>query len=372
MTSSPTNPAGQKPAVSMAELMAKRGSDVLPLKKGEEVHGTITKLSSWEIMMHTDTKLDVVVMEKDRKLYKQMLSQLSVGDRVTAVVLYPESDGGYPMVTLRRFMEEKLWDQLEKQKQSGEKIDGTVVESTKGGLVVTTDRGVSGFLPNSHMAAGQRPEELLGQKISVSIAELTKEPKKIIFSQKPQLTPDDFQAIAKQYKAGTMVQGTISGITTFGMFVSLPYEKKGEGSVFVDGLVHVSEVSWEKVEDLAEQFRVGQALSAVVIGIDPRSKRIDLSIKRLTNDPFQKILAEFPVDKKVVGTAGDMIEQGLLVDLGEIDGVLIEGLMKKDKIPPTVTFEKGQKVTATVVSVDSRKRKVMLTPVLLEKPLMYR
>ena len=368
MTTS-TNATG---ASSMAELMAKMGAKVQPLKKGEVVSAVVTKLTPQEIMLQIDGKTDVMVMEKDRKQYKQLLSFLTVGDSVEATVLYPESDEGYPLVSLRSFMEKKLWEKLEELKKSGAKVHATVEESTRGGLVVVSDLGVSGFLPNSHVAAGQQGDALVGQHLELTIAELTKEPKKVIFSQKPQLTTEDFQALAVQYKAGTHVTGTINGITTFGMFVGLPYEKKGEGKMIVDGLVHISEVSWEKVEQLADLYHVGQTIEAVVIGIDPRSKRIDLSIKRLSADPFQKILDAFPVDKKVTGKAEEMTEQGLVVDLGEVDGMRVEGLMKKDKIPPTTTYEKGQNVTATVVSVDSRKRKVMLTPVLLEKPLMYR
>jgi len=351
----------------MAELMAKHGKDLNPLTKGQEVTGPITKLSSQEIMMQIDGKTDVVIIEKDKRLLKQLLNLLTVGDVVTAVVLYPESDSGYPMVTLRAFIEGKMWQELEKLQKSGEKVPVMVTDSTKGGLLVETDGGVQGFLPNSHVGQGKRPEELVGQKIQASVVELSRENKKVVFSQKVVLTPDDFAKIAAQYKAGTKVSGKVSGITAFGIFVSLPY---GDGTV--DGLVHISEVSWEKVEDLSQEFSMGEVVEAVVIGMDPRSKRIDLSIKKLSKDPFQGVLDAFPAEKKVTGTAIEMTELGLLVDLGEVDGMEVEGLIKKDKIPPTTTYEKGQKVTATVVSVDSRKRKVMLTPVLLEKPLMYR
>lgn len=356
----------------MAELMAKHGKDLNPLKKGQEVQGTITKLHSSEIMMQIDGKTDVMVIEKDRRLLKQLLSLLKVGDIVTAIVLYPESDAGYPVVTLRAFIEGKMWENLEKLQKSGEKIFVMVTDSTKGGLLVETDLGTQGFLPNSHMALGKKPEELVGQKITASIVELSKDARKVVFSQKATLTPDDFKNIASQYKTGTKVSGKVSGITTFGIFVSLPYKTADGETTFVDGLVHISEISWEKVEDLSALFSMGDTVDAVVIGMDPRSKRIDLSIKKLSTDPFQAVLDEFTVEKKVTGTVREMTEVGLLVDLGEVDGIEVEGLIKKDKISPTTTYEKGQKVTATVVSIDSRKRKVMLTPVLTEKPLMYR
>lgn len=356
----------------MAELMARQGNRVATLKKGQEVTGTITTLTSQEIMLQLDSKTDVLVFEKDKRLHKQLITLLTVGDKVTGSVLYPESDAGYPVVTLRPFMEKKVWESLEKLQKSGEKVSVTVTDSTKGGLVVETESGMSGFLPNSHMVGNQKMDEMVGVKLQVSVAELHKDTKKIVFSQKENLTADDFTKLSKQYPAGTKITGKVSGVTTFGLFVSLPYKKSSEQEVTVDGLVHVSEISWEKTEDIAAEFSKGQMVEAVVIGVDPRSRRIDLSIKRLSGDPFQKIGEAFPIEKKVSGLVGDTTELGLLIDLGEIDGVKVEGLVKKDKIPAATTYEKGQKIQATVVAIDSRKRKIMLTPVLLEKPLMYR
>lgn len=375
MTSSSTKPTHHvegKPATSMAELMAKMGSKVSPLKKGEKVTGKLTEVSAHEVMLRADSGVDMVVLEKDRRLHKQLSNLLKSGDTVTAIVLYPESDAGYPAVTLREFMAEKVWQELEKLQKSGQEVLVTVTETTKGGLVVESDSGVAGFLPNSHMNKKQQTENLIGQKLSVHVAELHRDTKKVVFSQKNALTADDFAKLAKEYNAGTKVTGTVNGITQFGIFVGLPFTTTKNENITVDGLVHISEVSWEKVADLHELFQTGQTVEAVVIGVDGRSKRIDLSLKKLIQDPFQAILDSFPAEKKVNGTAKEMTQDGLIVDLGEVDGISVEGLIKKDKIPPTIKYEVGSLITATVVSIDSRKRKVMLTPILLEKPLMYR
>lgn len=371
MTTSSSNTSAKlstSPATTMAELMAQHAHSLKTLKKGEEVKGTITKLSSSEIMMQLDNKTDVMVMEKERKLHKQLTTLLKIGNKVEATVIYPESDEGYPMVSLRKYMADKMWAEIENLQKSGQKLSAAVTETTKGGLLAETENGISGFLPNSHVALKNIE---IGQKIQVHIAELKKDVKKVIFSQKQTLTQDDFKVLAETYKAGTKIKGRISGITVFGMFVSLPFTKDGEQTT-VDGLIHISEVAWEKVEDLQSMFAVGQEVGAVVIGIDPRSKRIDLSIKRLSKDPFQQIVEAFPVDKKITGVVLEMTELGLILDLGEVDGVMVEGLIKKDKIPAATSYKKGQSVQTTVVLVDSKRRKVMLTPVLLEKPLMYR
>jgi len=137
-------------------------------------------------------------------------------------------------------------------------------------------------------------------------------------------------------------------------------------------LVHISEVSWSKVEDLTQLFTTGQKVEAVVVGVDADAKRLDLSFKRLTMDPFAKISEAFPVDKKVSGSVKGIDESGVTVDLGEVEGQSVEGLIKREKISPNTTYEVGQKVNVTVSQIDTRKRKILLTPVLLEKPLMYR
>lgn len=355
-------------AKSMAELMAHHTSSLQTLQKGQVVKGTVKKASTTEILLDINAKTEAVVMEKDRQLLKQLLHLIKVGDTVEATVLYPESENGYPVVSLRHFVEGKMWAEVEKIQKSGEKIDVTVVETTKGGFVVESSTGVSGFMPNSHITEKADPQELLGKTIKASVAEIQKENHKVVFSQKSVITDDVFKKAQETYKSGTKVQGNVSSITSFGVFVTLPLKEEGT----IDGLVHISEVSWDKVDNLQDLFTVGQSVACVVIGTDRDSKRIDLSIKRLTADPFTKIVEQFPVDKKVSGTVTEMTEQGVVFDLGEVDGVAVEGMMKKDKIPPTTTYAVGQTVKATVSAIDARKRKIYLTPVLLEKPLMYR
>lgn len=356
----------------MAELMAKHTTSLQTLQKGQTVTGKITKVTPGEITMDVNAKTEAVVMEKDRRLLKQLLHFIKEGDTVEATVIYPESESGYPVVSLRKFIDAQMWEKLEKIQKDAEKLDVMVTEATKGGFLVEADNGVSGFLPNSHVSMGQTPESLVGQKIKASIVELSRDNRKVVFSQKGVLSVDDFKALIDTYKAGTKVKGVVSGITSFGLFVSLPAGKKDGQAQYVDGLVHISEVSWEKVEDLSERFAMGDEVEAVVIGADKDSKRIDLSLKRLTADPFAAVTEAFPVDKKVNGVIVDINDLGVTLDLGEVGDTTVEGMIKKDKIPPTTTYEVGQTVKATVVSVDGKRRKVMLTPVLLEKPLMYR
>lgn len=360
MASSTTN------ASSMAELMAKHQGSFVALKKGDLVSGKITKLSKNEITVDLHAKGEAIVMERDPRIMRNLLSHLKVGQEVEVSVISPESESGQPVVSLRRFIDNLLWKEVEALKKSQEQVDVTITEVTRGGYVVTSDLGVSGFLPNSHTSFAK--EDLsVGKKIKASIADLNREENKVIFSQKATLPLEEFEKAVANLKAGQKVQATISNIASFGLFVTVaPFADRSEK--LMDGLIHISEVSWDKVDDLASLFKVGQTVEAVVLGLDKDARRVDLSIKRLSADPFEKLKEQFPVDKKVQGTVTKVEDGNVSVNLG--DGV--EGMIRKEKVPPTTKYEVGQTINATVSALDARRRRIELVPVLLEKPLMYR
>ena len=353
---------------AMAKLLASKDVKLQSLNKRDIVKGKITKLTRQEILVDLGSKAAAVVMEKDRKMMRTLLETLKVGDEVSVQILSPESDSGYPVVSLRRFMEDKAWDKLGKVQSDRGALKVEILELTKGGYVVQMDNGIQGFLPQSHiMRTGDQAQ--VGDVITVYVQDLKRQDSKIIFSQKQTLSPEEFKAVTQQYKKDQKVTATIENVTPFGVFVSLPYVKKeGEQPVMVDGLVHISEASWEKVEDMASGYSVGGKLEAVVIGFDTDSKRVDLSVKRMSDDPFAKIVEKYTVDKKVEGKVVKSVDGNLQVLLEDN----IEGVVRKEKVPPNKVFNTGDTITLTVVSVDSRRRKVELSPVLLAKPLGYR
>jgi len=354
----------------MAELLQRQKTPLVTFKKGDAIKGRVTKLTSSEILLDINTKTEAVVMENDRKIMKQLLSLLKVGDEVMVSVLNPESDMGHTVVSLRRFADDILWKKLTQIQKNQEKVDVIVRESTKGGFLVETPEGTNGFLPNSHVAQSQKQHELLGQKIKVLIVELNRDAKKIIFSQKAVLGNEDFKKAVVSLKKGQKVTATVTNITQFGMFVSLPLV--GDTDIVVDGLIHISEISWVKLEEIGSKFAVGDVVEAVVIGFDENGKRVDLSIKRLTNDPFEETAKQFTLEQKISGIVKKIDDKGLLIDLGKIGDQDVEGIIRKDKIPPTMKFTEGQKIEATVSQIDSKKRKIILVPVLKEKPIGYR
>lgn len=353
-------------ATSMADLMKKvaaKKTFVSPIK-GAMLSGVITKLTKNEILVDIDAKTEAVVLEKERPILNKIMSSYKVGDKVTVQVLNPESDFGYPVVSLRRSVGDITWDRLGKLQKDAAPIEVTLDSSTKGGFLVTTTDGISGFLPNSHTSSLENPNNLIGKQIKVVVLELNREQNKIIFSQKQVMNQGDFQKLIKNLKLGDKIDAEVLNIAPFGLFLSIPIDEKQ----MAEGFVHISEISWENVENINDLYKVGDKVTGAVIGFDKDGRRVNLSIKRLTADPFEKKLEEFTADKKVKGTVTKVISTGVLLDLGE--GIV--GHIKKEKIPVKTTYKEGQEIDVTVSSVDKKRHRVEVAPVLKAKPIGYR
>ena len=363
-TQSPKSATSKKPQ-TMAELMASQSSSPVTFHKGDIVEGKITKITSSEIRVDINAKAEAVVLEKDNKIMRSLLQSFKLGDTVSVQILNIESEMGYPVVSLRRFLNNRLWGKIADLQKNKTVVEVTVNDSIKGGLLVSTNDGVSGFLPNSQISFAKSNDESpqVGSKIKAIIIEADRNTTKIIFSQSQSVTSADFINSAKKIKTGTRVSTTITNVTLYGLFVSIP---QAEGAI--DGFIHVSEVSWERVLDINSQFTAGDTLDAEVTGFDQEARRVNLSIKKLKTDPFDEKIKEFPVDKKVTGKVLEVRPHGAVVDLGSG----LQGSIKKDKIPPTMSLKIGDSIEMTVSNVDAKRRRIELTPVLKEKPLTYR
>jgi ribosomal protein S1 len=140
----------------------------------------------------------------------------------------------------------------------------------------------------------------------------------------------------------------------------------------LEGFVHISEVSWDKVDAITDLYSVGQVIEAVIVKFDIDGKRIHLSLKRLTKDPFEAIAEEFTADKRVSGTVVKVDDTGVTLTLTTKSGEAIEGFIRKEKIPPMTTYSSGQEASVIVSEVDKRRHRLVLVPALLEKPIGYR
>ncbi len=350
-------------ATSMAELLKSVKTPFTNLQKGEIIKGTITKLTPQEILIDIKAKTEAVVLEKDKRILRNLLSTLKVGDTVNVSILNPESDSGNTIVSLRRFIDDISWEKLKQKQDAQEVIKGIIREITKGGFVVETSLGISGFLPNSQTSSMENSQDVLNKQINVFILEMNRVDRKVILSQRPVISSEEFRNKTSGLKIGQKIDTIITTIIPFGLFVSLQNQENT-----LDGLIHISEIGWERTEDILEHFSIGQKLEAVVIRIDYEAKRVDLSLKRLTADPFEQLAKKYTIDQKIKATVAKVLPTGVSLTLEE--GV--EGFIRKEKIPPTVSYKIGQEIDATVTEVDTKRRRVILAPVLKEKPIGYR
>lgn len=382
---------------TMAELMKKtQTTPFISPHKGDMLTGTVTKLTSSEILVDINAKTEAVVLEKERNMLNKILSSFKVGNKVLVQVLNPESDFGYPVVSLRRSVGDITWNKLSKLQKSQEPIEVTLDMVTKGGYLVITADGTSGFLPNSHTSSLENPQGLIGKKIKVVVLELNRELNKIIFSQKQVMGPADFQKLIKNLKVGQKIDAVVSNVVPFGVFLSIPVDPEGSsrspsGTVrtlqtprsngagsgklaegtrpeLAEGFVHISEISWENVENVSDLFKIGDKITGLVMGFDKESRRVNLSLKRLKQDPFEKKLDAFAIDKKLKAKVTKIISTGVLLDLGD----KTTGIIKKEKVPVETTYKEGQEINVTVSAVDKKRHRVEVIPVLLEKPIGYR
>lgn len=347
-------------AGSMAELMASFSSQIKSFKKGDIVEGFVKKLTPREITLDIGAKSDALVLEFDKQNINNLLRLLKVGDRVKASVISAESEEGFPVVSLRRTLDDIMYMRLETTAKKGEVIEVYVSEGTRGGFFVETKEGVKGFLPNSQVLS----ENLIGKTLSVKIIEFDRSKKRVIFSQKATMYVMDSSKVAQLLKKGDIVDTIIQHVTSHGLYTSIQISEEE----LIEGFIHISEVSYQRVDDLLSMFKKGDSIKAQVIDIDHEARRVNLSIKRLEKDTFEEIKKQYKKDQKVIGKVKSVRGRGITIAL-VADTV---GFIPESKIPSDVSYKVGEEIEALVEDFDDRHRMVVLTPILKAKPIGYR
>ena len=349
-------------ASSMAELMASHGSQVRGLQKGDEVEGTVKKLTPQEILLDIGSKGDALVLEFDKQNLENLLSYLKLGDKVKAVVLSPEAEEGFPVVSLRRTLETLIFDKFKNLAEKKETFPIKITDVTRGGYFVVTDEGIKGFLPYSQILSDQ--EKLLGSTINARIIEFDKEKKRVIFSEKALFYVTEPREIASLVKSRDAVEVKITTITPYGAYCVIEPKK----DMKIEGFIHISELSHDRVEDVGSVVKKGDTLQAEVLDIDYDSRRVNLSIKRLAKDSFDDIQKKYKVEEKIKGTVTEVRTRGITLKInGEVSGFI-----SASKIPSSKTYKVGDIVECEIVEFDARKRHIVVSPVLTAIPLGYR
>ncbi|MCJ7826500.1 S1 RNA-binding domain-containing protein [Patescibacteria group bacterium] len=369
--SSTTPPKSSKQPQTMEELLSQTGYVIKGFKKGEVLEGKITRVTPKEILIDIGGKTEGVVIDRELESYRETLQTLKPGDKVTAQVIVAENDRGQAVLSLRQSIFEKRWKELSDHQKSGESVDVVLKDAVRGGMLVEYS-GLRGYIPQSQFdgSLNKQLDKIVGRRMHVKVMEVDQPSNRLIFSQRAVV---EGEALLKQKELlstitiGDTVESTVTGIVPFGAFAKFTVEKEGVKHE-IEGLIHISEIAWEKVENPGEYLKQGDSVKVKIIGIDEGSGKVTLSLKQLLPDPWEHVLDMFEKDSQVKGKVSRVSPYGVFVTLSP--GV--DGLIHVSKIAPGEEPKVGDEVTVTIEDIQPDKRKIGLSMSLTEKPIGYR
>lgn len=295
---------------------------------GETIIGKVIEISSNEIYLDLTPFGTGIVLGKEMK-DGMGSNRLKIGDEVTASVIELENEDGYIELSIREASNEKAWEDIEVKLDSKEKVSTKILSANKGGLLVEVN-GITGFLPVSQLSSKNYPrvedgdknkilnllKKMVGTEMEVRIIDADKETEKLIVSEKAAMSEREKEAISN-FKVGDVISGEISGVVDFGAFVKFtPRNDDGtedEGKDKLEGLVHISELAWQLIEDPRTIIKVGDKVEAKIIGID--NEKISLSIRALQKDPWSDIEEKYKIGDIVKGKVHKINHFGCFVYL---------------------------------------------------------
>jgi small subunit ribosomal protein S1 len=332
---------------------------VIEFKEGDIVEGTVVGVDQDGAMVDIGYKSEGLIPTEELSIRKNVdpHTVVSIGERVEALVLNKEDDEGRLIMSKKRAQYERAWGRIQRITDSGETVKGTVIEVVKGGLIV--DIGLRGFLPAS-LVDLRRVRDLdpfIGEEIEAKVIELDRNRNNVVLSRRAYLEEEQAeqrQAFLDDLAEGEVREGVVSSVVNFGAFVDL-------GGM--DGLVHVSELSWQHVNHPSEVVKVGDKVTIKVLEVDLDRERISLSIRQTLKDPWEVFSAENEVGSVVEGKVIKTVPFGAFVSVA--DGV--EGLVHVSEIAvhrvesPELELSIGQSVQAKITELDDERRRVSLS-----------
>ncbi len=358
------------------QFLADSSHKIKQLSRGDIVEGEVVDINNGVVIVDVGYKSEGVVAGKELKSDTLDWTTLKVGDKVLVYVVKPEDDKGQLVLSIRRTQQASAWLALENARKNNDVVEATVVESNNGGLIVEIGKGIRGFIPTSQLDATRvyangvrqvgkdissrvqkRLNSLINEAIKTRIIELDREKNRIILSEKMVTQARDLEKRAqtlKKVKESDVLEGTVSGITPFGIFVN------AQG---LEGLVHLSELSWDKVEDIGAIYSVGDKVQVMVIGLSDGGKRVAYSVKRLQQDPWARAISQFKVGDVVDGEVQKVVPYGAFVRIGEgLNGLIhISELSDKLVKNPEDIVKPGQEVKVKILSISSTERHLGLS-----------
>ncbi|HUC89928.1 MAG TPA: S1 RNA-binding domain-containing protein [Patescibacteria group bacterium] len=344
--------------VTMDDLLA--GSDVKQLESGDVIEGVVNSVRKHEVWIDLGAKGVGVVMRRELSHGQQ----LEPGQTVTVSVIDPEMDEGHALLSMKRAAKDRGWDELKRVFDDQEIVDVVPYDANRGGLLVELE-GIRGFLPVSQLAAGHYPRvsgadkdeilqklnALVNQTIRVRVLDVSRKDNKLIFSEK-EAVKDDMHARFAELKVGDVIEGVVTGVIDFGAFVNV------QG---IEGLIHISEISWERVEDPRNYVKVGDTVKAKIIAID--KDRLSLSLKQMLEDPWLQEVKAFKKGDIVEGKITRITPFGAFVQLSpSVEALVHVSEMSDDEtVDPQQIFKLNESKQFKVIDIDSEARKIALS-----------
>jgi small subunit ribosomal protein S1 len=368
----PINPKSteEKPAAStasMEKLLQEEGLNLDFPKQGEIRTGVIASIGENEILVSVGTKSEGVISGKEREqIPAEALESFQVGQEIPVYVLNPEDPSGTLVLSYNRAREESDWLEAEKMKESGEAFEGKVIGYNKGGLIVPLGM-LRGFVPASQVSVMRRVEgeespdarwgKMVGELIKVAVIEVDRARHRLILSERLALqeTRETIKdRLLDELQEGTVKTGRVTSLADFGAFVNI------DGA---DGLVHLSEISWDRIEHPAEVLKVGQEVKVKVIAVDQERKRIGLSIRQLQPDPWVVKVSNLKEGQLVEGTITHLTKFGAFARLDEdLEGLIHISELSDQRINhPKEVVKEGDVVTLRVIKLDTERRRIGLS-----------
>ena len=348
-----------KATITMDDLLAGADDSVKQLTQGDMIAGTVLSMRKHEVLIDLGAQGVGFVPRREVGFSRN----LKEGDEVTASVVDAELDNGYSLLSLRKAAKDRGWDDVAARQESGEIIEVSPYDANRGGLLVEFE-GVRGFLPVSQLSAEhyprvgssdkdeilQRLNVLIGKPLHVRILDADRKANKLIFSEKEAIK-DGLAARFEKLAVGDAVSGVVTGVVDFGVFVNV------EG---IEGLVHISEISWERVNNPSDYVKVGQTIDAKIIAID--KDRLSLSIKQLSEDPWFQEVGQFKPGADVEGTVTRITPFGAFVQISPaVEALVHVSELGGDDTDPEKVFTLNERKSFKVLDIDKENRKISLS-----------
>ncbi len=341
------------------ELIPDYDSTFPVINEGEVVRGKVVRVDKDEVLVDIGYKSEGVIPVSELSIRRSVnpADEVNLGDEIDALVMTKEDAEGRLILSKKRARFEMAWKRIEGAAESGEPVEGTVIEVVKGGLIL--DLGVRGFLPASlvDIRRVQDLDEFMSQTLRCKVIELNRSRNNVVLSRRAVLEEERRemrQAILDRLSPGDVVEGTISNIVDFGAFVDL------EG---IDGLIHISELSWSHVNHPSELLEIGQEVRVKVLDIDRERQRISLGLKQTQSDPWQQVIDTYQQGDVVEGKVTKVVTFGAFVEV--IPGV--EGLVHISELAthhvenPREVVQQGETLRAKIIEMDAERRRLSLS-----------